>query len=108
MNQIEKVINELFSNDAKELQKICNKEIMKFGGISDMDLDDFYSRVGWDISIAKDKFDPSKGKTFKDYVHGVIKLSVWKEMKHRNREKRQITIEVEEKDLSGKIKKNKE
>lgn len=108
MNQIEKVINELFSNDAKELQRICNKEIVKFGGISDMDLDDFYSRVGWDISIAKEKFDPSKGKTFKDYVNGVIKLSVWKEMKHRNREKRQVTVEVEEKDSSGKIKKNKE
>lgn len=108
MNQIDKVINELFSNDAKELQKICNKEIIKFGGISDMDLDDFYSRVGWDISIAKENFDPSKGKTFKDYVYGVIKLSVWKEIKHRNREKRQITVEVEEKDSSGEIKKNKE
>ena len=62
MNQIEKVINELFSNDAKELQRICNKEIVKFGGISDMDLDDFYSRVGWDISIAKENFNPSNGK----------------------------------------------
>lgn len=108
MNQIDKVINELFSNDAKELQKICNKEIMKFGGISNMDLDDFYSRVGWDISIAKENFNPSKGKTFKEYIYGVIKLSVWKEMRYRNREKRQITVEVEEKDSSGEIKKNKE
>ena len=72
MNQIEKVINELFSNDAKELQKICNKEIMKFGGISDMDLDDFYSRVGCDISIAKENFDQSRGKTFKDYIYAIL------------------------------------
>lgn len=108
MDQIDKVINELFLNNARELQKLCNKEIKNFGGISDMDHDDFYSRVGCDITIAKDNYDPSKGKSFKDYVYGVIKLSVWKEMKHRNRGKRQITIEVKEKDSSGKIKKNKE
>lgn len=108
MDQIDKVINELFSNNARELQKICNKEIIKFGGVSDMDFDDFYSRVGCDISIAKKNFDPSKGKTFKDYVYGVIKFSIWKEMRHRNREKRQITFEVEEKDSSGNISKHKE
>ena len=108
MNQVDEVINWLFSNDAKELHRLCNKEILKFGGISNMDYDDFYSRVGCDVTLAKDKFNPSCGKTFKDYIHGVIKLSVWKEMKHRNRAKRQTIIEIEEKDSSGNMSKHKE
>ena len=106
--QIEEVINELFSNEAKVLHRLCDKEIKKFGGISDMDYDDFYSRVGWDIAIAKNNYDSSIGKSFKDYIYGVIKLSVWKEMRHRNRGKRQLVIEIEEKDASGEIKKYKE
>lgn len=108
MNQIDAVINNLYKNNAKELQRICNKEMIKFGGISNMDYDDFYSRVGYDISLAKDNFDSTKGKSFKDYIYGVIKLSIWKEMRHRNREKRQISIEVEDKDVNGEIKKHKE
>lgn len=108
MNQIDEVINELYKNNAKELRKLCNKEMMKFGGISNMDYDDFYSRVGWDITLAKKSFDQSKGKTFEKYIYGVIKLSVRKEMKHRNREKRQIIVETEEKDVNGNIKKHKE
>lgn len=107
MSQVEEIINELFANDARELHKLCNKEIIKFGGISNMDYDDFYSRVGWDISLAKNKFDLSKNKSFKEYIHGVIKLSIWKEMKHRNREKRQIIKETEEVDVNGNIQKKK-
>ena len=108
MNQIDEIINWLFSNDAKELRRLCNKEIVKFGGVSNMDYDDFYSRVGLDITLAKDSYNPKTEKTFKEYIYGVIKLSVWKEMKHRNRAKRQIIVEVEEKDLNGEIKKRKE
>lgn len=108
MNQIDEVINWLFSSDAKELHRLCNKEILKFGGVSNMDYDDFYSRVGCDVTLAKDKFNPSCGKTFREYIHGVIKLSVWKEMKHRNRAKRQTIIEIEEKDSSGNMSKHKE
>ena len=54
----------------------------KFGGIYEMDYHDFYSQVGWDISKAKKRYDSSKGKSFKDYIHGVIKLSVCKEDTH--------------------------
>ena len=103
MNQVEEIIQWLFENDAKEMKKICNKEMMKFGGISEMDYDDFYSQVGWDISLARESFDPTKGKTFKEYIYGVIKLSVWKVMKRRNCGKRQIIIEKEIVDEDGNI-----
>ena len=103
MKQVEETIQWLFANNSKEMKKICNKEIMKFGGISEMDYDDFYSRVGLDISLAKESFDPSRGKSFKEYACGVIKLSVWKEMKYRNCGKRQIIIKKEVTDSEGNI-----
>lgn len=101
MNQVEETIQWLFENDAKKMKEICNKYMIKFGGISKMDYDDFYSQVGWDISLARESFNPNKGKTFKEYACGVIKMSVWKEMKHRNCGKRQIIIEKEVIDIKG-------
>lgn len=95
MNQVEEIIQWLFENDAKEMKKICNKEMMRFGGISEMDYDDFYSQVGWDISIASKKYKPIGDKSFKEFIYGVIKLSVCKQMTRRNRGKRQLIIEKE-------------
>lgn len=108
MNQIDATIEWLFSNEAKEMKRICNKEMTKFGGIYEMDYHDFYSQVGWDVSKAKNRYDPSKGKSFKDYIYGVIKRSVFKEMSRRNRGKRQITIEKEVADENGNVTTQKE
>ena len=108
MNEVEETIEWLFANEAKEMRKICNKEMAKFGGIYEMDYHDFYSQVGWDISKAKKRYDSSKGKSFKDYIYGVIKLSVCKEMSRRNRGKRQITIEKEVVDENGNVTTEKE
>lgn len=95
MNQVEETIQWLFENDAKEMKRICNKYMIKFGGISEMDYDDFYSQVGWDISIASKNYKPTDDKSFKEFIYGVIKLAVWKQMTHRNRGKRQLVIEKE-------------
>lgn len=95
MNQIEETIQWLFENDAKEMKRICNKYMIKFGGISGMDYDDFYSQVGWDVSIASKNYKPTEDKTFKEFIYGVIKLAVWKQMTHRNRSKRQLIIKKE-------------
>ena len=108
MNQIDETIEWLYANDAKEMKQICNKEMMKFGGIYEMDYHDFYSQVGWDISKARESFDPNKGKSFKDYIYGVIKFSVCKEMNHRKREKRQLIVKKEIIDEDGNITTKKE
>lgn len=101
--QIDSGIEELYVNSQWKLKQICNKEMSKFGGISQKDYDDFYSRAGYELSLAKKSYDPSKGKTFMEYAYGVIKLSIWKEMTDRNRAKRQITIQKEEEDECGNI-----
>lgn len=107
MEQIEKAIEELYENNQSRLRYMCDKEISKFGGIAQKDMDDFYSRVGYEIALARKKFDPSMGKSFMSYVSGVVKYSVWKEMTARNRMKRQAVIEKEEKDENGNIIKTK-
>ena len=101
MNEVEETIEWLFANEGKEMRKICNKYMVKFGGISEMDYDDFYSQVGWDVSVAIKNYKPNLDKSFKEFIYGVIKLSVCKQMTHRNRGKRQLIIEKEIIDETG-------
>lgn len=106
--EIESTIEELYANNQFKLKQICNKEMIKFGGIFQKDYDCFYSRAGYDLSVAKNSYDPSKGKSFSEYVYGVIKLSVRKEMDYRNRGKRQLIVEKQEIDEYGQTVKRKE
>lgn len=109
-NQMESAIEELYANNQYKLKQICNKEMLRFGGLSFKDYDCFYSRAGLEISIAKknETYDPSKGKTPLEFLIGVIRWSIWKEMTDRNRGKRQNIIEIEEIDEEGKIVKKKQ
>lgn len=109
-NQIESAIEELYANNQSKLKQICNKEMMRFGGISQKDYDCFYSRAGLEISVAKahELFDSSKGKTPLEFFTSVIKRAIWKEMTDRNRGKRQNFVEVEEVDGEGNITKKKQ
>lgn len=108
-NQIESAIKDLYANNQYKLKQICNKEMMKFGGLSPKDYDGFYSRAGLEISIARRNniYNPAKGKTPLEFFIGVIKWAVWKEMTDRNRGKRQNFIETEEKDKDGNVIKKK-
>lgn len=103
MSEVEETIQRLFENDAKEMKRICNMYMVKFGGISEMDYDDFYSQVGWDISVAIKNYQPNSEKSFKEFIYGVIKLAVWKQMTHRNRGKRQLILEKEIIDEAGNL-----
>ena len=108
MSEVETVIKELYANQGKKLHQMCQSEMAKFGGISQKDYDDFYSRVGYEITKAKKSYDPLKGKTFAQYISGVIRLAICKEMSYRNRMKRQTFTEKEEVDSDGNIVKIKE
>lgn len=108
MNQIESIIQELYANNQSKLHQLCNKEMSKFGGISQMEYDNFYSRVGLELSLVKKKYEKMEfvatdGKTAMDYICGVIKRSVWKEMSDKNRLKRQLIIEKKVIDENGNI-----
>ena len=108
-NQIESAIEELYANNQYKLKQICNKEMMRFGGLSPKDYDGFYSRAGLEISVAIEHklYDPTRGKAPLDFLTGIIRRSIWKEMTDRNRGKRQNFIETEGVDKEGNIIKKK-
>lgn len=108
-NQIESAIKELYANNQYKLKQICNKEMMRFGGLSHKDYDGFYSRAGLEISVAMEHelYDPTRGKTPLEFFISIIKRSIWKEMTDRNRGKRQNFIEIEEMDKDGNVIKKK-
>lgn len=108
MEHIEETIYWLFKDNAREMKKICNKYMKRFGGISAMDYDDFYSQVGWDVSVAIKNYRSNSGKTFKEFIYGVIKLSVCKQMTHRNRGKRRMVKTTEVIGEDGEVKTIKE
>lgn len=95
MDQIEAVIEELYANNESKLHQLCQKEMKKFGGIYQKDYDDFYSRAGYEIALAKKNYNPLKGNGM-EYIAGIIRFSILKEMRDRNRRKRQIIVEMEE------------
>lgn len=108
MSEVETVIKELYANQGKKLHQMCQSEMAKFGGISQKDYDDFYSRAGYEITLAKERYHPSCDKTFMDYLSGVIRFSIQKEMTARNRYKRQNIVEKEEIDGNGNLIRKKE
>ena len=95
MDQIEAVIEELYANNESKLHQLCQKEMKKFGGIYQKDYDDFYSRAGYEIALAKKNYNPLKGNGM-EYIAGIIRFSILKEIRDRNRRKRQIIVEMEE------------
>lgn len=109
-NQIKSAIEELYKNNQFKLKQICNKEMMRFGGISQKDYDCFYSRAGLEISVAMEHklYDPTRGKTPLEFFTSIIRRSIWKEMTDRNRGKRQNFVEIEEIDKEGRIIKKKQ
>ena len=40
---MEEILSTYYENNANRLHKVVNKIVLKFGGISDKDMDDFYS-----------------------------------------------------------------
>lgn len=108
--QIKSAIEELYANNQSKLKQICNKEMMRFGGISQKDYDCFYSRAGLEISVAMEHklYDPSRCKTPLEFFTSIIRRSIWKEMTDRNRGKRQNFVETEEVDGEGNITKKKQ
>lgn len=105
--EIKQGLNFLYENGAKELHNLCHKEMARFGGISSKDYDDFYSRVNYEITVAQNNYEPSKGD-FLDYIAGTVKFAIWKEMTYRNRKKRQNVVEKVEIDSEGNTTINKE
>lgn len=103
--EVQAVVNKLYEKDAKEMKRMVDGIIWKYGGLSGKDKDDFYSiandtisEVLWNMQYPKDGktyFDPTKGD-FKGYIYRAISLAIIDDIKYRNAGKRSVKYTDEE------------
>ena len=58
--KVEQILNEYYDDNAKKLRRIVDKILLKFGGLSDKDLDDFYSLANEVFVEVMRKYDQSQ------------------------------------------------
>lgn len=83
---MEHILITYYANNARKLHKMVDKILMKFGGLSNKDLDDFYSlanEVFWDVM---QRYDDSQ--SFDAFLYSCLLNKIKTEMTRRNREKR--------------------
>ena len=86
--QKQQILEEYASNNMAKLRKISYPLFIKFGGISEKDHDDFYSKANEELWKATEVFDVSKNIPFEAYLLGCLKRKFMTEMTGLNREKR--------------------
>ena len=60
-DQKQQILEEYASNGMAKLRKVSYPLFIKFGGISEKDHDDFYSKANMELWKATEVFDNSKG-----------------------------------------------
>lgn len=84
--QIE-IINIYYENNAKKLRNIVDKILSKFGGLSDKDIDDFYSLANEVFSDVIKRYDEKQ--SFEGFLYACLDNKIKTEITRRNRQKRQ-------------------
>ena len=82
----EQIVNLYYENNAKRLYSIVNKILRRFGGISNKDVDEFYSLATEVFIDALQKYD--RKRTFDSFLYVCLSNKIKTEMTRRNREKR--------------------
>lgn len=83
---MEQMLNKYYENNAKELHKMVDKILVKFGGLSEKDKDDFYSLANELFVDVMRRYDNSK--SFDAFLYSCLLNKVKSEISRRNREKR--------------------
>lgn len=85
---MEQILNLYYQDNACRLRRIVDKILLKYGGLSDRDRDDFYSlanEVFADVIRRYDSLQP-----FDSFLYSCLSNRIKTEMTRRNREKRKI------------------
>lgn len=83
---MEQILITYYSNNAKKLHKVVDRILMKFGGLSDKDLDDFYSLANDVFVDVIKRYDNSR--SFDTFLYSCLLNKIKTEITRRNREKR--------------------
>ena len=85
---MEQILIAYYADDAKKLHSIVDKILLKFGGLSDKDLDDFYSLANEVFVDVMRRYDNSQ--SFDGFLYSCLFNRIKTEMTRRNREKRKV------------------
>ena len=83
---MEQILNTYYADNAKKLHRTVDKILLKFGGLSDKDLDDFYSLANEVFVDVMKRYDNSQ--SFDGFLYSCLSNKIKSEMTKRNREKR--------------------
>jgi len=83
---MEQILITYYANNARKLHKVVDKILLKFGGLSDKDLDDFYSLANEVFTDVMRRYDDSQ--PFDTFLYSCLLNKIKTEMTRRNREKR--------------------
>lgn len=83
---MEQILITYYANNAKKLHRTVDKILLKFGGLSDKDLDDFYSLANEVFVDVMKRYDDSQ--PFDAFLYSCLLNKIKTEMTRRNREKR--------------------
>ena len=86
--EIQQILEWYCDNEMYRLKKICYPMLIKIGGISEKDYDDFYSIALSVLSDTALRFDSKKEIDFDSFLASNIKRKFKTEIRDRNREKR--------------------
>lgn len=80
------ILDLYYADNAKKLHKVVDKIVLKFGGLSNKDKDDFYSLANEVFTEIMKKYD--YGQSFDGFLYSCLSNKIMSEITRRNREKR--------------------
>lgn len=80
------IINAYYADNARKLHRAVDKILLKFGGLSNKDLDDFYSLANEVFVDVIKRYDDTQ--SFDGFLYSCLSNKIKSEMTRRNREKR--------------------
>lgn len=83
---MEGILNTYYKNNAEKLHNIVDRILVKFGGISDKDMDDFYSLANEVFVDVMKRYDGLQ--SFDAFLYSCLLNKIKTEITRRNREKR--------------------
>lgn len=83
---MDQILNKYYADNAKKLHRVVDRILLKFGGLSNKDLDDFYSLANEVFVYAMKKYDGVQ--SFDGFLYSCLKNKILSEITRRNREKR--------------------
>lgn len=83
---MEQIINEYYTNNAEKLRGVVDKILIKFGGLSEKDQDDFYSLANEVFVDVIKRYDHKQ--SFEGFLYSCLLNKIKTEITRRNRYKR--------------------